>query len=139
MAEKTVVNPTFRLDVDGSLFKEKKTNLNVLDNFVFSNLYTRLCIVKGDIVTFPDLGLKQHLFLFAFVDESEIASNVSKFEDDIENQMRMGCTIDYKIDKNDRSVDLTIAIDGLKYPISFKYLYLQNSIKIIHYEFKDDD
>lgn len=138
MANKTVVNPTFRLDVDGTLFKEKESNLNILDTFVFSNLYTRLCIVKGDIVTFPDLGLKQHLFLFAFVDEGELAVNVGKFEDDIEEQMKMGCTIDYKIDKIDRTVDLTIGLDGLKYPISFKYLYLQNSIKIIHYEFKED-
>lgn len=132
-----VVNPTFRLDVDGRLFKETSTNEDVQDTLIFNRLYTMLSIVKGDLPLFPDIGLKQHLFNFGFVDEEEIESNVEDFEDDMETQLGRDCAINYTLDKSDKSVDIDIGVSGLQYPISFKYMNLQNSIRIIHYEFNN--
>lgn len=132
---KHIVNPTFRLDVDGRLFKERSDNPDIQDTLIFNDLYTKLSITKGDLPLFPYIGLKQFLFLFGFNDEEEISMNVTSFENAIEEQMGRDCVIDYKLDRDDKSVELNIGLEGLKYPISFKYFQLQNSIKVIHYEF----
>ena len=125
--DKIVVNPVFRQDVDGRLFKEKASNGNLQDTLLFNDLYTRLSIVKGDLALFPNLGLKQHLFNFGFVDESDIAINISKFESDLESQLNRECVV----------VAITFGVQGLKYPISFKYMQVQNSIKVIDYKFEE--
>ena len=54
MTSKTVtVNPTFRLDVNGKLFNNKESNLNVQDTITFNNLMSRLSIEKGYLPLFP--------------------------------------------------------------------------------------
>lgn len=137
MANKYVVNPTFRLDVDGRLFKEKNDNPDIQDTLVFSELFTRLSIIKGDLAAFPSIGLKQHLFNFGFNTKDEMTIEITAFENDIENQMNRDCVIDVEYDEEDKSVEFHIGVQGLKYPISFKYLQLQNSIKVIHYQFEN--
>ena len=53
MTSKTVtVNPTFRLDVNGKLFNNKESNLNVQDTITFNNLMSRLSIEKGYLPLF---------------------------------------------------------------------------------------
>lgn len=135
--DKIVVNPVFRQDVDGRLFKEKVSNSNLQDTLLFNDLYTRLSIVKGDLALFPNLGLKQHLFNFGFVDESDIAINISKFESDLESQLNRECAVDYSLDRDNKEVAITFGVQGLKYPISFKYMQVQNSIKVIDYKFEE--
>ena len=69
MTSKTVtVNPTFRLDVNGKLFNNKESNLNVQDTITFNNLMSRLSIEKGYLPLFPNLGLKQHLHYLSFIE-----------------------------------------------------------------------
>ena len=84
------VNPQFRLDVDGRLFKQTATNQDLQDTLIFDDLYSRFCIVKGDLPLFPNIGLKQHLYTFGFVEEPEAMlhkedfENVSMDKDDLE-------------------------------------------------------
>ena len=68
--DKVIVNPTFRSDIDGKLFKNKDTNKDIQETVIFNALTTRLSIYKGDLALFPNIGLKQHLFNFSFEDES---------------------------------------------------------------------
>ena len=44
----TIVNPTFRLDVTGKLFKNKASNRNIQETLFFNDIMTRRSINKGD-------------------------------------------------------------------------------------------
>ena len=95
MASSVTVNPTFRLDVDGKLFKNKESNLNVQDTITFNNLMSRLSIEKGYLPLFPNLGLKQHLHNFSFVEkvifkppELIIKKNSSKCKNRFKNSLK---------------------------------------------------
>ena len=131
----TIVNPTFRLDVDGKLFKNKDTNLNIQDTLLFNNLFTRLSIHKGDLPLFPDLGLKQHLGKINFNDEAEAVAIISDLETDMEDQLGRSCKIDYEFDIDNKHIDLSIEIDGMGYPVEFKYSTLNGSIRVIEPQF----
>lgn len=137
--EKTrrTVNPQFRLDVDGRLFKQTATNQDLQDTLIFDDLYSRFCIVKGDLPLFPNIGLKQHLYNFGFVEEPEAMLHKEDFETDIESQLGRSCSIDINLDKSNKAIELDIQLEGLNYPIKFKYMQLQNSIKVIDYKFNE--
>ena len=94
------VNPQFRLDVDGRLFKQTATNQDLQDTLIFDDLYSRFCIVKGDLPLFPNIGLKQHLYNFGFVEEPEAMLHKEDFETDIESQLGRSCSIDINLDKS---------------------------------------
>lgn len=137
MTKKVVVIPTFRLGVDGKLFKIKNTNKNIQETTIFHTLFTRLSIYKGDLPLFPDLGLKQHLGKFNFTDETQISSEIAKFELDVENQMGRSCTIDYKLDKDYKTVKLSFSLEGLEYSLDLLYSAFNGSIKPINFQFND--
>ena len=81
MTSKTVtVNPTFRLDVNGKLFNNKESNLNVQDTITFNNLMSRLSIEKGYLPLFPNLGLKQHLHYLSFIESENVDRVIGDFE-----------------------------------------------------------
>ena len=128
---KVIVNPTFRLDVDGKLFKNKNSNMDMQETIYFNNLMTRLSINKGDIVHFPEMGLKQHLSKFNFVDDTELVSAIADFESDIETQMGRSCTINYQLDRDNQHVDFDIDIEGFEYNFKFSYSGVNGSIRII--------
>lgn len=137
MASSVTVNPTFRLDVDGKLFKNKESNLNVQDTITFNNLMSRLSIEKGYLPLFPNLGLKQHLHNFSFIEKDDVDVYINNFENDIASQMNQNCSIEYELDENNRSIKLKISLEKLKYSVLYEYTNINNSIKVINYSFVD--
>lgn len=132
------VNPTFRLDIDGHLFKNKTSNKNIQETLFFDSLITRLSINKGDLVHFPNMGLKQHLGKFNFSNSSEIAQVVSEFESDLDTQLGRDCTVNYELDSENKHVSFSLEIDGFDFPINFIYSGTNDSIKIIEPQIFND-
>ncbi len=130
--ETTIVNPTFRSDIDGRLFKNKDSNKDIQETVIFNSLTSRLSIFKGDLPLFPNVGLKQHLFKFSFEDESGITEAVNNLEADIENQLNHSCNIDYKLDRDTKSVKLYIHISGIEYAYEYEFTNINNSIRVIN-------
>ena len=132
MGKTTIVNPTFRSDIDGRLFKNKDSNKDIQETVIFNSLTTRLSIFKGDLPLFPNVGLKQHLFKFSFEDESGISEAVNNLEADIEHQLKHSCNIEYKLDRDAKSVKLYIHISGIEYAYEYEFTNINNSIRIIN-------
>lgn len=132
-----VVNPTFRIDVTGQLFKNKDSNINVQDTLVFNKLFTRLGIVKGDLATFPQVGLQQHLFVLSWGDHDELEERIRDFEEDVKIQMQQDCSIESEYNVHTKDVSLEFILANLKYTVEFIYQNLNKSIKIIDYQFSD--
>lgn len=138
MAKETVtVNPTFRLDVNGKLFRNKESNLNVQDTITFNSLMSRLSIEKGYLPLFPNLGLKQHLHLLSFVDSEKLDSIISSFEADVRDQMNQDCSIEYELDNDNKHIKLQFSLENLKYSLLYEYTNVNNAIKVINYSFVD--
>lgn len=137
MANKVITIPSFRLGVDGKLFKIKNSNKNIQETIIFHTLLTRLSIYKGDLPLFPDLGLKQHLGKFNFTDESQIPSVIANFELDVENQMGRSCTIDYELDKDSKDIKLSFSLEGMEYSLDMSYSTFNGSIRPINFQFDD--
>lgn len=130
--DKVIVNPTFRSDIDGKLFKNKDTNKDIQETVIFNALTTRLSIYKGDLALFPNIGLKQHLFNFSFEDESGIAEAVSNMETDIEQQLNRSCSVQYELNPDTKTVKLSIHISGIEYAYEYEFTNINNSIRIIN-------
>ena len=130
--DKVIVNPTFRSDIDGKLFKNKDTNKDIQETVIFNALTTRLSIYKGDLALFPNIGLKQHLFNFSFEDESGIAEAANNMESDIEQQLNRSCTIQYELNRDMRTIKLSIHITGIEYAYEYEFTNINNSIRIIN-------
>lgn len=130
--DKVIVNPTFRSDIDGKLFKNKDTNKDIQETVVFNALTTRLSIYKGDLALFPNLGLKQHLFNFSFEDESGVAEAANDLETDIEQQLNKSCTVQYELNSDTKTVKLMIHITGIEYAYEYEFTNINNSIRIIN-------
>jgi hypothetical protein len=130
--DKVIVNPTFRSDIDGKLFKNKDTNKDIQETVVFNALTTRLSIYKGDLALFPNLGLKQHLFNFSFEDESGVAEAANDLETDIEQQLNRSCTVQYELNSDTKTVKLMIHITGIEYAYEYEFTNINNSIRIIN-------
>lgn len=139
MATKTTVkvNPTFRLDVTGKLFNDKDSNLDVQDTIIFNSLMTRLSIEKGYLPAFPELGLKQHLYDFNFVESDDVDVAIKDFESDVSYQMQQGCTINYTLDPDNRNITMEFNLEKLRYNILYEYSNINGSIKVINYSFVD--
>jgi len=137
MANQVTVSPSFRLDVNGKLFRIKKTNTDIQDTPIFETLLNRLSIVKGDLPYFPEVGLKQHLHKFDFNTESDASSIIQDFEADIERQLKTSVTISHEIDLDTKSMTLSFDIDGMEYPLEVKYTAFNGSIKPINYSFEN--
>lgn len=133
------VNPTFRIDVDGHLFKNKHKNKDIQETIIFNDLLTRLAINKGDLPYFPSLGLKQYLSKFNFSTEAEIAQIVTQFESDMESQLNRDCRVHYELEPDSKHVNFSLEIDGLEYPIDFVYSGTNDSIRIIEPQFVADN
>lgn len=132
MDDKIIVNPTFRSDIDGKLFKNKATNKDAQETLLFNSLTTRLSIFKGDLPLFPEVGLKQHLLKFGFEDESGVSEIVAEFEADIEYQLKRSCEIKYELDSDTKSIKLAIHISGIEYAYEYEFTNINNSIRIIN-------
>ena len=130
--DKVIVNPTFRSDIDGKLFKNKDTNKDIQETVIFNALTTRLSIYKGDLALFPNIGLKQHLFNFSFEDESGIAEAANNMESDIEQQLNRSCTVQYELNKDMKTIKLSIHITGIEYAYEYEFTNINNSIRIIN-------
>lgn len=130
--DKVIVNPTFRSDIDGKLFKNKDTNKDIQETVIFNALTTRLSIYKGDLALFPNLGLKQHLFNFSFEDESGVAEAASNMETDIEQQLNKSCTVQYELNPDTKIIKLSIHITGIEYAYEYEFTNINNSIRIIN-------
>ena len=130
--DKVIVNPTFRSDIDGKLFKNKDTNKDIQETVIFNALTTRLSIYKGDLALFPNIGLKQHLFNFSFEDESGIAEAANNMESDIEQQLNRSCTIQYELNRDMKTIKLSIHITGIEYAYEYEFTNINNSIRIIN-------
>lgn len=130
--DKVIVNPTFRSDIDGKLFKNKDTNKDIQETVIFNALITRLSIYKGDLALFPNIGLKQHLFNFSFEDESGIAEAANNMESDIEQQLNRSCTVQYELNKDMKTIKLSIHITGIEYAYEYEFTNINNSIRIIN-------
>ena len=130
--DKVIVNPTFRSDIDGKLFKNKDNNKDIQETVIFNALTTRLSIYKGDLALFPNIGLKQHLFNFSFEDESGIAEAANNMESDIEQQLNRSCTIQYELNKDMKTIKLSIHIAGIEYAYEYEFTNINNSIRIIN-------
>ena len=138
MTSKTVtVNPTFRLDVNGKLFNNKESNLNVQDTITFNNLMSRLSIEKGYLPLFPNLGLKQHLHYLSFIESENVDRVIGDFESDVRNQMQQDCSIEYEVDKDNKHIKLEFNLEKLKYSLLYEFTNVNNSIKVINYSFVD--
>lgn len=137
MSDKVAVIPTFRLGIDGKLFKCKESNKDPQETIMFHTLFTRLALNKGELPLFPDLGLKQHLHKFNFNNESSIAQEISEFELDVESQLGRSCTINYEIDKDNKNVNLSFELDGLEHSFDVSYSGFNGSIRPINYQFDD--
>lgn len=135
--KKTIVNPTFRLDVTGKLFLNKDSNLDVQDTIIFNNLMTRLSIEKGYLPTFPDLGLKQHLYNFNFIEDDNVDIAITNFESDVSFQMGQACNIEFNKDPDNRNIVMTFSLEKLKYNIKYEYSNVNGSIRVINYSFVD--
>lgn len=130
--DKVIVNPTFRSDIDGKLFKNKDTNKDIQETVIFNALTTRLSIYKGDLALFPNIGLKQHLFNFSFEDESGIAEAANNMESDIEQQLNRSCTVQYELNRDMKTIKLSIHITGIEYAYEYEFTNINNSIRIIN-------
>ena len=130
--DKVIVNPTFRSDIDGKLFKNKDTNKDIQETVIFNALTTRLSIYKGDLALFPNIGLKQHLFNFSFEDESGIAEAANNMESDIEQQLNRSCTIQYELNRDMKTIKLSIHITGIEYAYEYEFTNINNSIRVIN-------
>ena len=130
--DKVIVNPTFRSDIDGKLFKNKDTNKDIQETVIFNALTTRLSIYKGDLALFPNIGLKQHLFNFSFEDESGVAEAASNMESDIEQQLNRSCTVQYELNRDLKTIKLSIHISGIEYAYEYEFTNINNSIRIIN-------
>ena len=130
--DKVIVNPTFRSDIDGKLFKNKDTNKDIQETVIFNALTTRLSIYKGDLALFPNIGLKQHLFNFSFEDESGIAEAASNMETDIEQQLNRSCTVQYELNRDLKTIKLSVHITGIEYAYEYEFTNINNSIRIIN-------
>lgn len=130
--DKVIVNPTFRSDIDGKLFKNKDTNKDIQETVIFNALTTRLSIYKGDLALFPNIGLKQHLFNFSFEDESGIAEAASNMETDIEQQLNRSCTVQYELNHDLKTIKLSVHITGIEYAYEYEFTNINNSIRIIN-------
>ena len=130
--DKVIVNPTFRSDIDGKLFKNKDTNKDIQETVIFNALTTRLSIYKGDLALFPNIGLKQHLFNFSFEDESGVAEAASNMESDIEQQLNRSCTVQYELNPDTKTIKLSIHITGIEYAYEYEFTNINNSIRIIN-------
>ena len=130
--DKVIVNPTFRSDIDGKLFKNKDTNKDIQETVIFNALTTRLSIYTGDLALFPNIGLKQHLFNFSFEDESGIAEAANNMESDIEQQLNRSCTVQYELNKDMKTIKLSIHITGIEYAYEYEFTNINNSIRIIN-------
>lgn len=130
--DKVIVNPTFRSDIDGKLFKNKDTNKDIQETVIFNALTTRLSIYKGDLALFPTIGLKQHLFNFSFEDESGVAEAASNMESDIEQQLNRSCTVQYELNRDMKTIKLSIHITGIEYAYEYEFTNINNSIRIIN-------
>lgn len=137
MAGEVIINPTFRLDVTGKLFRNKSTNQNLQDTLIFNQLMTRLSINKGDLPLFPTLGLKQFFGKFGYLDEAEADNVVMEFESEIEAQLGRTCTIEKVVDVANKHIDVHIEIDGLSVPLNLRYFNNNGSIRIIEPQFTD--
>lgn len=133
------VNPTFRIDVDGRLFKNKHSVQDIQDSIILNNLFTRLSISKGDLVYFPNLGLKQYLGQFNFATNDKIAMLTSAFEEDLTAQMNRECRVHYELDADNKHVSFSLEIDGLEYPVNFVYSGTNDSIRVIQPQFTDEE
>ena len=130
MADKVLINPTFRLDVSGKLFRNKKTNMDIQETIIFNNFMTRLSITKGDLPTFPEVGLKQFFGRFGFVDETE--ANVA-----IEHKMQRDCKISSVKDVENKHIDIMIQLEGIEAPLNIRYFNNNGSIRIIEPQFDE--
>ena len=130
--DKVIVNPTFRSDIDGKLFKNKDTNKDIQETVIFNALTTRLSIYKGDLALFPNIGLKQHLFNFSFEDESGIAEAASNMETDIEQQLNRSCSVQYELNPDTKTVKLSVHISGIEYAYEYEFTNINNSIRILN-------
>ena len=130
--DKVIVNPTFRSDIDGKLFKNKDTNKDIQETVIFNALTTRLSIYKGDLALFPNIGLKQHLFNFSFEDESGIAEAASNMETDIEQQLNRSCSVQYELNPDTKTVKLSVHITGIEYAYEYEFTNINNSIRVIN-------
>ena len=130
--DKVIVNPTFRSDIDGKLFKNKDTNKDIQETVIFNALTTRLSIYKGDLALFPNIGLKQHLFNFSFENESGIAEAANNMESDIEQQLNRSCTVQYELNRDMKTIKLSIHITGIEYAYEYEFTNINNSIRIIN-------
>ena len=130
--DKVIVNPTFRSDIDGKLFKNKDTNKDIQETVIFNALTTRLSIYKGDLALFPNIGLKQHLFNFSFEDESGIAEAASNMEADIERQLNRSCSVQYELNRDTKTVKLLVHITGIEYAYEYEFTNINNSIRVIN-------
>ena len=130
--DKVIVNPTFRSDIDGKLFKNKDTNKDIQETVIFNALTTRLSIYKGDLALFPNIGLKQHLFNFSFEDESGVAEAANNMESDIEQQLNRSCTVQYELNRDMKTVKLLIHVTGIEYAYEYEFTNINNSIRIIN-------
>ena len=130
--DKVIVNPTFRSDIDGKLFKNKDTNKDIQETVIFNALTTRLSIYKGDLALFPNIGLKQHLFNFSFEDESGVAEAANNMESDIEQQLNRSCTVQYELNRDLKTIKLSIHISGIEYAYEYEFTNINNSIRIIN-------
>ena len=130
--DKVIVNPTFRSDIDGKLFKNKDTNKDIQETVIFNALTTRLSIYKGDLALFPNIGLKQHLFNFSFEDESGIAEAANNMESDIEQQLNRSCTVQYELNRDMKTIKLSIHITGIEYAYEYEFTNINNSIRVIN-------
>lgn len=135
----TIVNPTFRLDVTGKLFKNKASNKNIQETLFFNDLMTRLSINKGDLVYFPEIGLKQFLGKFNFTDESKLVEVVTEFESELDEQLGRDCRVNYELDPDNKHVSFSIEVDGLEYPVDFVYSGINDSIRIVNPQILSDD
>jgi hypothetical protein len=138
MADKIVVSPSFRLDVNGKLFRIKNSNTDIQDTPLFETLLNRLSIVKGDLPYFPDVGLKQHLHKFDFNTRSDASAIIAEFEADLENQLKTSVSIKYEMDVDAKTLKLFFDIDGMDYPLEVKYTAFNGSIKPINYSFNEE-
>ena len=130
--DKVIVNPTFRSDIDGKLFKNKDTNKDIQETVIFNALTTRLSIYKGDLALFPNIGLKQHWFNFSFEDESGIAEAASNMETDIEQQLNRSCSVQYELNPDTKTIKLSVHISGIEYAYEYEFTNINNSIRIIN-------
>lgn len=135
MANKVIINPTFRNGIDGKLFRNKNSNKNVQETILLNNLFTRLSIAKGDLALFPSVGLRQHLGKLVFNDSVDSAMILDAFEQDLTEQMNQECSLDYELDPDDKIIRMKISLEGLRNAVQLEYYSTNGSIRIIEPQF----